>query len=347
MGPPYGIATVADPPGFKEIPVETRITRACQTLKTVFLAYREATWSRFCKQIMGPQKTGVAACIVDDPTKAGRRNGWFCDFPGHLVIDPILKQAVLSTMACHDIAFMKKLIEQMFEGTFSRLLSEANADHGHTGLEVDIEEVKARIKPHGFRTVVMYDKNHTDFNDYDFWLMRVTSRTTGLQIAFDVTGAQYGQNYVAVPWKNHMNAYVEEILAVKPFGTLAEFAAQVAKTKGLTGMAYDISASAMQAWHKAVDPAMAKKGLTWVAMFKKPAVDYTRHSEKVLRVGKKAIETWVADQRLTKRRLKAERYDERHEEEILDIFDELSVKYLEANRDVEMERSLTFPKILK
>jgi hypothetical protein len=99
---------------------EIRITRACQTLHRAFLAYREATWSRFCKEVLTPKTTGMAACIMNDPTMAGRRNGWFCDFPHHLVPDPMIKGALLTIMSSHDIGFMKKLTEQMFEGT-SRL----------------------------------------------------------------------------------------------------------------------------------------------------------------------------------------------------------------------------------
>jgi hypothetical protein len=339
---------MATPPATEDITVSFRIKRACQMVRAVFLAYREATWSRFCKEVMPPQGQSVAIVIIDDPTKTGRRNGWFCDFPHHLVPDPVIRNAVLTTMSCHDIAFMKKLIEQMFEGTLSRILSEASADHGHTGLDVEIEEVKVRLRPEGPRTVILYENNQTDLNKYDFWLLRITSRTEGTQLACDITGLQFGHKYVAIPWEDHIGVYAKEILAVKSFGTLAEFATEVAKTKGVTGIQYDISARAMEAWHETVDAAMEKKGLSWAALINKPNADYIRHSDKVLRVGRKAIEAWVANQRLTKRRLKAERYDDRHEEERLDEMDALTLKYLEATKeDAEMERSLASLEISK
>jgi hypothetical protein len=140
----------------------------------------------------------------------------------------------------------------------------------------------------------MYERGRTDFNDYDFWFMRVTMRTTGRQIALNIAGLQFGISNVT-PWETHNNAYVDKILAVKPFGTLAEFTSEVAETKGLTGMQYDISVSAMQAWHDSVDPAMEKKGLSWALIFKKFPDDFARHRDKVLKVGKKAMETWVAE----------------------------------------------------
>jgi hypothetical protein len=85
----------------------------------------------------------------------------------------------------------------------------------------------------------------------------------------------------------------------------------------------------MQAWHDVVDPAMKKKGMSRAAILDKPATHYTRHKEKVMKVGKKAIETVVADQKLTKRRLKAERFDDRHGGLMTDEMDGLSDKYFE------------------
>jgi hypothetical protein len=110
---------MATTPVTDETSEEIRITRACLTLQRAFLAYREATWARFCKEVVTPSGDGVTVCIVDDPTKTGRRNGWFCDFPDHLVPDFAFKYAVLTTMSSHEIGFLKKLIEQIFEGTYT------------------------------------------------------------------------------------------------------------------------------------------------------------------------------------------------------------------------------------
>jgi hypothetical protein len=212
-----------------------------------------------------------------------------------------------------------------------------------TGLNVDFEEVRAHVKPDGFRVVIKYAAGRTDHNNYDFWFMRMTSRTSGKQFAFDLSGLQFGIEYVISPWESYVAINIKEILAIKPFGTLAAFTAEVAQTKGVTGMHYDVSTRAMQAWHEVVDPAMKKKGLSWAAIFKKPATDYVRHKEKVLKVGKKAIETWVANQRLTKRRLKAERFDDRHDGLILDEMDALSDKYFEE----EVKGEVASPKTPK
>jgi hypothetical protein len=111
---------MATPSEINEIPEDIRITRACATLRKAFLAYLEASWIKFSKEIVTPTKAGVPVCMIDDPTRAGRRNGWFGIFPNHQISDPVIKDAVLTTMACHEIGYMKKLIEQMFEGKSTR-----------------------------------------------------------------------------------------------------------------------------------------------------------------------------------------------------------------------------------
>jgi hypothetical protein len=54
-----------------------------------------------------------------------------------------------------------------------------------------------------------------------------------------------------------------------------------------------------------------------VKIVNKSGVDYQRHSKKVLSVGQKAMEDFDRAQRLTRRRLKAERYEKRHPEELV------------------------------
>ena len=186
--------------------------------------------------------------------------------------------------------------------------------------------------------------DRTDFNLYDFWFMRVTPRCTGRPIALNIAGSQFGIQTVS-PWKTHNTTHVEKIVAVKPFGTLSGFTTEVAELKGLMGMQFDISASAMNAWHESVDPAMEKKGLSWAKILKKSPTDFERHRDKVLKVGKNAIDMWVANQKLTKRRLKAERYDERHGDELSEIMNELMATYLDVNVEMKLDRSLALPRV--
>jgi hypothetical protein len=183
-------------------------------------------------------------------------------------------------------------------------------------VDVHLEEVLMRIKPPSRRTVITYSIPRVDLNDYDFWSIRVTLRSTGEQWSIHVCGAQYGMRKPGSPWILFAGYKVHKVLDVKPFGTLAAYAAALTQTKGTKGLEADMQTKAMQAFHDAVDPAMAKKGLSWAKIVDKGEDDYRRHSEKVLRVGCKAMEEFVLSQHLTRRRLKAERYEKRHVEEL-------------------------------
>jgi hypothetical protein len=109
---------------------------------------------------------------------------------------------------------------------------------------------------------------------------------------------------------------VYKVLAVHPFGTLQNYVEKLSQKKGLVGMELALQAQAMSAWHRAVDPAMAKKKLTWHDVLFKPPLDFSRHTAKILVKGSNAIEAFVRDSRLTKRRGKAERHEKCHEEEL-------------------------------
>jgi hypothetical protein len=90
------------------------IQRAAHTMKDAFLMFREATWHTHILNV----KHTTDLVIVDDPNKIGRWQGWFAHFPDHLTSSFSKdKAAVLSNMACYDIAHMKELIEQMLGGT--------------------------------------------------------------------------------------------------------------------------------------------------------------------------------------------------------------------------------------
>jgi len=119
-----------------------------------------------------------------------------------------------------------------------------------------------------------------------------------------------------MPWAQACNDYIDKIITVKPFGTLEKYAAATAETKGVDGMEVDVQMKGMQAFHAAVDPAMQKKGLSWAAILGKEEKDYVRHRDKIIKVGKKAVDNYVRATHLTKRRLKAERYEKRHMAEL-------------------------------
>jgi hypothetical protein len=93
------------------------MSRATNTIKAAFLMFREATWHTHILNI----KYGKDIVIVDDPKKIGRQQGWFAPFPDHLTPTSKDKAAVLSSMACHDIGYMRKLIEQVLQGTYTEL----------------------------------------------------------------------------------------------------------------------------------------------------------------------------------------------------------------------------------
>jgi len=90
------------------------MSRATDTIKAAFLIFREATWHTHILNIKCNQKENI---IVDDAKKTGRQQRWFVPFPDHLTPTTRDKAAVLSNMACHDIGYLRKLIEQILEGT--------------------------------------------------------------------------------------------------------------------------------------------------------------------------------------------------------------------------------------
>jgi hypothetical protein len=186
-------------------------------------------------------------------------------------------------------------------------------------MEVCIEEVMFRLKMAGRRrTVVQYSDNSVDPNDYDHWFLRVTSRITGQQWAIDIAGAQYDIDASGIPWCFAEPEYIDEILAIYPFGTIERFSVEMAKTKSLEGMSIDVQAKVMEAFHAAVDPAMGRKGLSWATILCKEDKNRVRHTNKVLKVGRTAIEAHVRKENLTKRRQKVERYEKRHMDELFE-----------------------------
>lgn len=83
-------------------------------------------------------------------------------------------------------------------------------------------------------------------------------------------------------------------------------------------MQHDLQLRAMQAFHSTIDPAMAKKNLRWRDVRDKPQDDFVRHADKILGVGKRAVEAFIkAEGALTKRRQKAERWEKRHGDEAI------------------------------
>ncbi len=199
------------------------------------------------------------------------------------------------------------------------------------GIDVHIEEVKVRLKP-VLECTVLAATCLEDFNMdpyHNHWCMRVTLRTTGQQTCLDVGGVQYGTIQVDMPWKSYSDFFVEEVQAVKPLGTLGEYVEAMTQTKGTAAIAFDVAADAMRAWHQTVDAAMERKDLTWEAVLGKEEKDYQRHTKKILSVGTKAMQKYAAETKLMKRRLKAERYEQRHEYEMEEEFEELEKQYLE------------------
>jgi hypothetical protein len=200
-----------------------------------------------------------------------------------------------------------------------------------TGLDVHIEEVKVHLKPLVECTVIAPGPGEEfDIDSYrTHWCMRVTLPSTGKQTALDISGTQYGISHGDMPWESQLEFFVEEIQAVKPLGTLEEYAEEMAQFKDTEGLEYNVAAGAIKAWHQTVDAAMERKGLTWADVLQKPEADYERHTKKILNVGTKAMQKYVAVTKLTKRRLKAERYEERHEDQLEGEAEELEQMYLE------------------
>lgn len=199
------------------------------------------------------------------------------------------------------------------------------------GLEVHIEEVKVRLKPLVECTVIAVEPGEElDINSYrTHWCMRVTLPSTGKQNALDISGVQYSISHGDMPWESQLEFFIEEVQAVKPLGTLGKFAEEMADFKGTEGLEYEVGAGAIKAWHQTVDAAMERKGLTWADVLQKPEADYERHTRKILSVGTKAMWKYVAVTKLTKKRNKAERYEERHEYQLDGEAEELEMTYLE------------------
>jgi len=147
-----------------------------------------------------------------------------------------------------------------------------------------------RLVPPERRTVVHYHDNGVDLNDYDHWFLHATSRITGEQWAINIAGDQSAIGVPGIPWIYARHAFVKEVIAYFPLGSLEKYTVAMSQTKSLLGLDADVNIKAMEAFHAAVDPAMERKGLSWATILRKDEKDYVRHRNKVLRVGKKAIE---------------------------------------------------------
>lgn len=303
-------------PGVVELADINRIERAADTLKAVFLAFRETTWHT---NIFDIRCDADDIFIFDDPDKTLRWQGWFSQYPNELTDNPNDKAAVLTTMACYDIAHLRKLVDQMVEGAMcGKENPNLELTSDKIGMDVILEEVMFRVNPPKRRIGIHYGYHGVDPNDYDLWIIRITSRTTGNQWAIDIAGAQYDSHVPCIPWTHACSKLIDKVLAFQPFGTLEKYAVAMAKTKSTDGLETDVQMKAMQAFHAAVDPAMEKKGLSWAAILGKDEKDYVRHRDKILKVGTRAMDVHVKNCSLTKRRLKAERYEKRHFKELVE-----------------------------
>jgi hypothetical protein len=180
-------------------------------------------------------------------------------------------------------------------------------------MDVLLEENSLRIQPPKRRKVLTYSNALFDLNDYDFWVLRATSRTTAQQWTIHLCGAQYGIHTTSSLWPDFMKKFVYKILAIKPFGTIERYMTAVSKLKSTEAMEFELQSEAMRAVHSAIDPVMQKKGLTWCDVLLKPDADLARHSDKILRVGYRAVDAYVQSTQVTKRQ-KAERFERWHEE---------------------------------
>lgn len=104
-----------------------------------------------------------------------------------------------------------------------------------TDMDVVIEEVRLRLKPSARRTVIVNESGDIDCNDYDYWLLRVTSRSIGKQWAIDFFGPQYNIRFPCFDRGFLLKYFAEETQTGKPFGFLAEYTASLIDMKGLGG----------------------------------------------------------------------------------------------------------------
>jgi hypothetical protein len=167
---------------------------------------------------------------------------------------------------------------------------------------------------------LVYEGKKVDFNTYDHWILRITSHTSGKQWAIHVAGAQYDIMAASYNWDYMEKQYIDKVIKVQPFGALEAYTTAMTSGKSAksgVGLRIGVQAGAMLTFHAIVDMQMDRKGLTWANILGKKEVDYLRHRDKVLKVGMKAMEEYVSCEFLAKRRVKAQRYDHRHYEELL------------------------------
>ncbi|KAH7072710.1 hypothetical protein BKA63DRAFT_604409 [Paraphoma chrysanthemicola] len=275
-----------------EVTEEVRLQRAAFTLQSAFAIFREVTWHNHIYSIkLEPRQIA----IKEDPNKLFRFQGWFSPYPVPMTPKHQDKVAVLMTMGGDDVGHMRELIEQMVES-----------------MDVKLEDILIRPRPTTRRTVILRPDATIVLNDNDHWLIRITLNTTGEQYALDISGAQYNHHTYLSPWSSACDTFIAKILLVKPFGTLQKYVRDISDLKDLAGLEAEVQADAMASFHGIVDIAMQNKNLTWSAILSKPEKDYIRHRDKVLRKGKHAMEEYVQATHLAKRRLKAERYERRN-----------------------------------
>jgi hypothetical protein len=167
----------------------------------------------------------------------------------------------------------------------------------------------------------VYEGRKVDFNAYDHWILRITSHTSRKQWAIHVAGAQYDIIAVIYDWDSMQKQYIDKVIKVQPFGALEAYATAMTSgnsAKSGVGLRIGVQAGAMLTFHAIVDMQMDRKGLTWAKILGKKEVDYVRHRDKVLKVGMKAMEEYVCCELLAKRRVKAQRYDNRHFDELVE-----------------------------
>ncbi|KAF1942664.1 hypothetical protein EJ02DRAFT_488220 [Clathrospora elynae] len=250
---------------FRELSLEEdRIARAALTLQEAFLDFREATWHSFVADIFNEGKS--IAVIEGLNQTRDRLNGWFAQFPHYMGLDEHEKAAVLTMMSGHELGHMQKLVNQMYE---EQKRIEANRTDNVPRHGRPPRRSAPLSPPHRPPHHTCPQDGRFGLNDYDYWLMRVTSRATGKQWALDLMGPQYDIQLLCFRWTTMMNSFAEKELSVQPFGTLATYTAELVELKGMMGMGLEVGAQAMQAFHDVVDARMDNKGLSWNAILDK------------------------------------------------------------------------------
>jgi hypothetical protein len=105
----------------KELELERAMIRTADTIRKAYFAFRAPLFEKFIVKIEERDRELV---LHQNNTKSGKDNGWFANFPSHLITDKEIEEAVLCfLMGREPLAYLLDLIQYLTGGKVRALLN--------------------------------------------------------------------------------------------------------------------------------------------------------------------------------------------------------------------------------